>query len=184
MPKTANCVLVATARPLHDYALLQTLLQADGIDVDHAVNFAQVTNFMPERPSALTLVDRDLPGVAGAEFCRQRIGQPGQTVPFSVWTNDLVDRLGGDEFAVLVSDATRARLAETAQRIVKRLFFSFSAEDGYRLEVTCSSGIAVHRHDGRDSPSLLKQADRAIYAARERGKRGFGFASEDSGTID
>jgi diguanylate cyclase (GGDEF)-like protein len=102
----------------------------------------------------------------------------------SVRSNDLVARLGGDEFAVLVLDATRSALAETAQRIVKRLAFSLSSEDGHRIEVTCSIGIAVHPQDGDDAASLLKQADKAMYAAKGRGKHGYGFASEDSGATD
>lgn len=96
----------------------------------------------------------------------------------SVRANDLVARLGGDEFAVLLLDASRQALTETAQRIVKRLIFFFTGHDGHRIEVTCSVGIAVYPQDGLDSAGLLKQADRAMYKAKGRGKHGYCFASE------
>jgi diguanylate cyclase (GGDEF)-like protein len=82
-----------------------------------------------------------------------------------------VARLGGDEFAVLLPTMRADAADSVAERILDSLTLPLVV-DGYRLLVRASIGIAVARSG--DSPgTLLRNADIAMYAAKERGKSGF-----------
>jgi diguanylate cyclase (GGDEF)-like protein len=98
----------------------------------------------------------------------------------SVRANDMAARFGGDEFVVLLIGATRRTLVETAKRINKRMRLERIGTGSLRIQVTCSIGIAMAPHDGDDATSLLKLADKAMYAAKRGGKNGYRFASEDT----
>ena len=101
----------------------------------------------------------------------------------SVRANDMAARMGGDEFVVLLIGASRATLVETAQRINERLLFERAGTGTRRIQVTCSIGIAMAPQDGHDANSLLKLADKAMYAAKRGGKNAYRFASEDTVNI-
>ncbi len=103
----------------------------------------------------------------------------GQRLQECVRSQDLVARLGGDEFVVLLIGASRSAQMETAQRIVNRVVFSTQNDDGMRVNVSCSVGIASYPSDGGDVVSLLKSADLAMYRVKGDGKRGYCFASSD-----
>jgi diguanylate cyclase (GGDEF)-like protein len=82
---------------------------------------------------------------------------------------DLVARLGGDEFAVVlrgVGDVEQARAA--AQRFLDAITPSMSI-DGLPLSVGGSLGVAVFPEHGEDVPSLLHNADMAMYRAKSQG---------------
>jgi diguanylate cyclase (GGDEF)-like protein len=84
---------------------------------------------------------------------------------------DTVGRLGGDEFVMLVEGASRPEVAETmAQRILEVLEapFEISGSD-VPLTVTASVGIATGQRDTAEA--LLRDADIALYSAKEAGKR-------------
>jgi len=83
---------------------------------------------------------------------------------------DMVARLGGDEFVVLVEEVSDARLvAAVAQKLIKSVAepFLLGARE-YR--VTASIGISTYPADGADGATLLKNADIAMYRAKEQGK--------------
>jgi diguanylate cyclase (GGDEF)-like protein len=84
---------------------------------------------------------------------------------------DLVARLGGDEFAVLVvreGDAERAGV-ELARKL-QRVFESAIQTGESLLSVHASIGVAATRHSGTGSTELLRDADVAMYQAKDRGK--------------
>ncbi len=88
---------------------------------------------------------------------------------------DCVSRQGGDEFAVLIKNAPQPHNAENvAQKIIHLLNQPF-AIDGHELRVGCSIGIAVYPQDGEDPITLMKNADTAMYRAKELGKNGYQF---------
>ncbi|SNY12206.1 putative bifunctional diguanylate cyclase/phosphodiesterase [Paractinoplanes atraurantiacus] len=83
--------------------------------------------------------------------------------------HDLVVRLGGDEFAVL---ATRVDGAPGARRIAHHLAEALNrpfAFDGMPVDVSASIGIALQREPGGDGSTLLRQAETAMYDAKQRG---------------
>ena len=84
---------------------------------------------------------------------------------------DTVARLGGDEFAVLLQRPCDIGVASVAERILSSLTKPLVV-DRYQLLVQASIGIAVAR-PGDDPGTLLRNADIAMYAAKERGKGRF-----------
>lgn len=91
-------------------------------------------------------------------------------VSASVRAGDSVARLGGDEFAILLEDvAEEAEAVEVAQRIDLALKAPFHLE-GKDVFVTASTGIALSTAGGTHADEVLRNADVAMYTAKERGK--------------
>ena len=86
-------------------------------------------------------------------------------------------RLGGDEFTVLLTNLRDVQDAgRVARRIVESLAQPFSIE-GREIFVTVSVGIAIFPGDGDSVDALLKNADSAMYHAKEQGRNNFQFYS-------
>ncbi len=91
--------------------------------------------------------------------------------------SDTVARLGGDEFVVLVEDCADPReLNAIAQNILNAVGRPYTLS-GREFHVTASIGISTYPADGLDPASLLKNADIAMYLAKDRGKNNFQFYS-------
>ncbi|MBI5468974.1 MAG: EAL domain-containing protein [Deltaproteobacteria bacterium] len=89
-----------------------------------------------------------------------------------------VSRLGGDEFVVLLTDYSDIHdVAKVAQRIQNELSMSFKV-GGYELFVSVSIGISLYPSDGEDVEKLLKNADIAMYHAKENGRNNYQFYTE------
>jgi diguanylate cyclase (GGDEF)-like protein len=89
--------------------------------------------------------------------------------------DESVARIGGDEFCLILKSLTSpVDAGRVAQRILDVLRQPISLE-GHELVVTPSIGIALIPQDGRDPDTLLKNADRAMYAAKESGRNRFQF---------
>jgi diguanylate cyclase (GGDEF)-like protein/PAS domain S-box-containing protein len=87
---------------------------------------------------------------------------------------DTAARLGGDEFTVLLETSDKVAVAGTAQRIVEVLAAAFTLRDS-EVYVTCSIGISIHPDDGADDQAMMKNADIAMYRAKQQGKNNFLF---------
>jgi diguanylate cyclase (GGDEF)-like protein len=86
---------------------------------------------------------------------------------------DLIARWGGDEFTLLLPKISCAEDASAiAQRILKSLNPGFNIE-GHHIHITSSIGIAVYPQDGQDTETLIKNADAALYRAKEGGRNDF-----------
>ena len=88
---------------------------------------------------------------------------------------DAVARLGGDEFVIvlpIVKD--REGVASVARKIVAMFNEPFIIE-GYNLAVTPSIGISLYPEHGRDFDTLVKNADTAMYLAKQEGRNAFRF---------
>jgi diguanylate cyclase (GGDEF)-like protein len=91
--------------------------------------------------------------------------------------SDTVARLGGDEFVVLLPDQhDGAYAAVAAYKILIAAGKPFIVA-GQELRLTASVGISVYPKDGVDEQSLMKNADIAMYQAKEEGKNNFQFYS-------
>lgn len=96
-----------------------------------------------------------------------------------VRTSDTVSRHGGDEFVVLLADERRAHdAALAAEKILIAMSTPFLI-DGHQLHTSTSIGISVFPLDGVDAASLIKNADTAMYHAKERGRNGYQFFRHD-----
>jgi diguanylate cyclase (GGDEF)-like protein/PAS domain S-box-containing protein len=94
----------------------------------------------------------------------------GERLSNAVRDEDTVARLGGDEFTLLLNDLNGEHDAVTiAQKILQTIAQPFLLE-GQELYLTTSIGIAVYPGDGDDAETLLKNADAAMYRAKELGR--------------
>jgi diguanylate cyclase (GGDEF)-like protein len=92
---------------------------------------------------------------------------------------DLLCRLGGDEFALVLEDvAGQQAAADTARRLLGTLKAPFELE-GREIYVSASIGISLYPDDGADLKYLFKNADSAMYHAKELGRNNFQFFSEE-----
>ncbi len=92
--------------------------------------------------------------------------------------SDTVARLGGDEFVVLLPEFDGAeQVATVAQKILAAIARPFVLI-GQEFRVTASLGISIYPQDGLDEQTLTKNADIAMYQAKEDGKNNFRFYSE------
>jgi diguanylate cyclase (GGDEF)-like protein/PAS domain S-box-containing protein len=92
---------------------------------------------------------------------------------------DTVARLGGDEFLISlanVKDAPDAAIA--AERLMDAMTAEFVFQ-GHSLNVSCSIGIGIFPEHGSDCETLIKNADAALYRAKESGRNNFRFFTED-----
>jgi diguanylate cyclase (GGDEF)-like protein/PAS domain S-box-containing protein len=86
---------------------------------------------------------------------------------------DTIARMGGDEFTVLLSDLKRTSdAAKIAQKLLDSIAQPVRVE-GHELYVTTSIGIAVFPNDGDTAELLLKNADSAMYRAKELGRNSY-----------
>ena len=96
-----------------------------------------------------------------------------------VRNSDTVSRQGGDEFVVLLSEAHDAQdSALTAEKILAALT-SPHAIGQHELHITTSIGISIYPADGRDAETLIKNADTAMYQAKDRGRNNYQFFTQD-----
>ena len=88
---------------------------------------------------------------------------------------DSVARLGGDEFTVILEDLDSPQYAAmVAQKVLDKLSRSFILE-GRELFITASIGITIFPRDAEDTGTLLKNADTAMYLAKDEGKGTYRF---------
>nr|WP_236513675.1 EAL domain-containing protein [Pseudomonas tremae] len=97
--------------------------------------------------------------------------------------DDTVARMGGDEFTLLLQpaitrEAALNRAIHVAERILTSLVTPFVLE-GREFFVTASIGIALSPQDGNELSQLMKNADTAMYHAKECGKNNFQFYQAD-----
>jgi diguanylate cyclase (GGDEF)-like protein len=98
-----------------------------------------------------------------------------QRLKFCVRLTDTVSRQGGDEFVVLLSQMTHAEdAAVSAEKILAALAAPHPIEE-HTLYVTASIGVATFPDDGTTADALLKNADFAMYRAKEKGRNCFQF---------
>lgn len=88
---------------------------------------------------------------------------------------DTLGRLGGDDFVALLPDIAEPGDAERAAQRFLGAFNDLFAVDDRELYVTASVGIALHPGDGGNPEALLKNADVAMYAAKESGHNAYRY---------
>ena len=93
--------------------------------------------------------------------------------------NDTAARMGGDEFTILVENLVdpsyTAVIATKIQMQLKQPFEIF----GRKLHITASIGISLYPEDGRDVGNLTKNADAAMYQAKENGRNNYRFYTSE-----
>jgi diguanylate cyclase (GGDEF)-like protein/PAS domain S-box-containing protein len=103
----------------------------------------------------------------------------GKRLSQTMRTSDFVARLGGDEFVILVQEITEAKqVASVARKVLSALVQPLTIQ-GQECRVTASIGICMFPSEARDEVALMKNADIAMYRAKEDGKNNYKFYSEE-----
>jgi diguanylate cyclase (GGDEF)-like protein len=93
--------------------------------------------------------------------------------------SDSVGRLGGDEFMIILSDLAGAQESiSICEDILRELALPFSIR-GHEMFVTCSIGVSIAPNDGDDEQTLIRNADAAMYRAKEQGRNAYQFYTPD-----
>jgi diguanylate cyclase (GGDEF)-like protein/PAS domain S-box-containing protein len=90
-------------------------------------------------------------------------------------SSDTVIRQGGDEFVVLLSEMDQSDDAAVAARRMLNAVAAAHSVDEHDLHITTSIGVAVYPDDALDAETLIKNADTAMYQAKENGCHGYRF---------
>jgi diguanylate cyclase (GGDEF)-like protein/PAS domain S-box-containing protein len=93
----------------------------------------------------------------------------------SVRASDTVSRQGGDEFVILLSEITHPEHAATSAKKILVSLNTPHSIGGQDLHIDGSIGISVYPEDGEDAETLIKNADTAMYHAKENGRNNFQF---------
>jgi len=131
------------------------------------------------RQCAIMFVDLDnfktINDTLGHTLGDELIKDSAVRIALCIRETDIMARFGGDEFIVFLNDLDGGEGAQfTAERIREK--FNVSRQImGEEIFITASIGIAIYPYDGDMLNDLLKDADTAMYAAKESGKNKFSF---------
>jgi diguanylate cyclase (GGDEF)-like protein/PAS domain S-box-containing protein len=92
---------------------------------------------------------------------------------------DVVGRLGGDEFVIFIEEVEEFRQVEIVAHKLLSSAIKPMVLQGEECRVTASIGISIYPGDGSDEQTLIKNADIAMYFAKEEGKNNYQFYSKD-----
>jgi diguanylate cyclase (GGDEF)-like protein/PAS domain S-box-containing protein len=96
-----------------------------------------------------------------------------------VRASDTVSRQGGDEFVVLLSEMQHPEDAAIAARRMLESVAAPHSIDQHELHVTTSIGVSVYPDDGLDAETLIKNADTAMYQAKENGRHSYRYFKQE-----
>lgn len=99
-----------------------------------------------------------------------------------VYKNETLSRLGGDEFVILLPNTSYSQAAHRAQDMIDAMSDSFLIEKE-EIFTSMSIGISLYPTDGNNAEDLIKNADIAMYRAKEDGKNGYQFFTSDMNEI-
>jgi diguanylate cyclase (GGDEF)-like protein/PAS domain S-box-containing protein len=103
----------------------------------------------------------------------QLLKSVAQRLQLKIRGTDTIARLWGDEFGVLVGDMkSKAETGKIARKILGAVIAPYVIE-GYELNITASIGVCLYPEHGNNIEDLLKNADRAMYRAKEKGRNSY-----------
>lgn len=138
------------------------------------------------RPAALLYLDLDnfkrVNDTLGHEAGDVLLKTVAERLRTCVRDEDTVARPGGDEFTILLQEVKDARAAGKVARKILRQLQEPIVLGSHEVRVTTSIGITLTPDDGTDPATLTKNADLAMYRAKERGRDNYQFFAEDMNT--
>jgi diguanylate cyclase (GGDEF)-like protein len=139
-----------------------------------------------ERQFAVLFIDLDrfkvindsLGHVAGDTL----LAEAGNRIRTTLRASDVVARLGGDEFVVVLNEVKEVNQVASVARSLLAALSRPLVLSGHECRTTASIGIAMFPEDGIDEHTLTKNADMAMYLAKEDGKNDFRFFTKETRT--
>jgi diguanylate cyclase (GGDEF)-like protein/PAS domain S-box-containing protein len=151
--------------------------------------FTEVLNLAIEnarryrRHFAVLFIDLDrfkiINDTLGHEAGDKLLQEMSKRLTHTVRASDVVARLGGDEFVVLVQEVAEPKQVATVARKILASLVQPVVMNQQEVRVTASIGICMYPADAQDEQSLMKNADIAMYRAKEDGKNNYKFYSEE-----
>jgi diguanylate cyclase (GGDEF)-like protein/PAS domain S-box-containing protein len=136
-----------------------------------------------KRPFSLTFIDLDnfklINDSLGHDIGDRLLKLAAGRLAACVQEGDTVARLGGDEFVLLVAEQEQE---EGVYRAMQRVMAAMSQPfviDEREFKITCSAGIASFPRDGEEADTLLRNAETAMYRAKDLGRNNFQLYSSD-----
>jgi diguanylate cyclase (GGDEF)-like protein/PAS domain S-box-containing protein len=97
----------------------------------------------------------------------------------TIRSTDMVARLGGDEFVLVITDIKKVGdVALISQKILENILNVVMIKE-QEIYITTSIGISLYPYDGEDLQVLMKNADLALYRAKEHGRNNYQFYTEE-----
>ncbi|HZR71155.1 MAG TPA: EAL domain-containing protein [Burkholderiales bacterium] len=151
--------------------------------------FTEVLNLAIEnarryrRHFAVLFIDLDrfkiINDTLGHEAGDKLLQEMSKRLTHTVRASDVVARLGGDEFVVLVQEVAEPKQVATVARKILASLVQPVVMNQQEVRMTASIGICMYPADAQDEQSLMKNADIAMYRAKEDGKNNYKFYSEE-----
>ena len=117
----------------------------------------------------------------GHQTGNQALGMLAEILYGAIRTSDTAVRYGGEEFALILTGTSKEGALQVAERVRRRIeahaFPRESSQPGGRL--TASAGVATFPADAADADTLVRNADRAMYQAKSRGKNQVSLFGQD-----
>jgi diguanylate cyclase (GGDEF)-like protein len=134
------------------------------------------------RPLALLLIDLDefkeVNDTLGHDTGDLLLQEAASRISSCVRDSDTVARLGGDEFTIILHDIhDNSHIEDVAQKIINKLEDAFQLGDEV-VHISGSTGITLYPNDAGDIDTLLKNADQAMYAAKNNGRNCFSYFTQ------
>jgi len=104
----------------------------------------------------------------------------GNRLSMSIRKTDFVARLGGDEFAVITHDMDDMAIVENLAKKIHAKLQEVINLDAIQCEVSASIGIALYPDTGKDSETLVRNADAAMYGIKRNGNSGIGISGNQT----
>ena len=147
--------------------------------LNHAIKTAR----RYQRQFAVLFIDLDrfkiINDTLGHDAGDQLLQEIGTRLKQSLRTVDVVGRLGGDEFVILIEEVSDSNhIATVAHKLLTGIMKPITLM-GQENRITASMGISMYPKDAQDEQSLMKNADIAMYLAKEEGKNNYQFYSAD-----
>ncbi len=155
-------------REMFNQLLHSAMMTAERCDLQFAMLFIDLDRFK--------VINDSLGHEAGDAL----LVETGRRLRKALRSGEVVARLGGDEFVVILEhSASRAEIAEIASRLLREVSQPVRLS-GHECHATASIGVAMFPDHGSDVHTLTKNADLAMYLAKEDGKNNFRFFTNEA----
>lgn len=148
-------------RRLFNDRLNQELLESVRNEMPLAIMFLDLDSFK--------MINDTMGHVQGDELLKE----VAKRLTCTIRKSDTVARVGGDEFLILLKNVTDEHVIERVSENIINIFKQPFKLNNNEIYITTSIGIAIYPIDGDDVETLVKNADIAMYRAKENGKNKF-----------
>lgn len=147
--------------------------------LDHAIDNAKRQN----KQMAVMLIDLDrfkeINDSLGHEIGDKLLILVSKMMRESLRETDTVSRLGGDEFMIILEDIEQLEVVgQVASNIISILQSPLDIDE-HRLYISCSIGICIYPLNGEDAQSLMRNADSAMYKAKDEGRNTYQYYTQE-----